>query len=237
MTAQDNLSRIHVIEPHQKVNKRCLPTARWPHNGDLLPGFHIQLQMLQQRYILSIRKRDILQLQAAVRLPHNYGVPGIRDLGRLLDKIKDPFCTCKCILQLRHHAGNLIKGLCILVRITQETGQLSNGNHPAYRRECAHNPDSRIYKPVYKPRTGIGNGREEYGFQAYFLQPAVDLIKTFQRTVPVTKGLDDLLVSHHFIHQGSHLRPRFRLCPEHGVRSFCYKAGYKKRQRRDQNDH
>ena len=43
------------------------------------------------------------------------------------------FCAGKCILEFRHDTGNLIKRFCILIRIGQKAGKLSDADDPGHR--------------------------------------------------------------------------------------------------------
>ena len=52
---------IHVVEPHEQVDKRRLAAAGGTDNGDTLAVSDIQVEMLDQADLRHIREGDVLQ--------------------------------------------------------------------------------------------------------------------------------------------------------------------------------
>ncbi len=178
--------------------------------------------------------RCILQYARTFRLLH---------LRRLLYQRKNTRCARKRVLKLRKYAGNLIKGLGVLVGIAQKAGKRSHGDtadsrdKPSDGRKCSRYTDTGVYKAVDKPCGRIRQGGKESRIQGIFCQLFIDFIKAGQRLVFIGKSLHHLLISYHFIYQRRLLAPRLRLQLKHFIGSSGNKRRHKKTDRRNADHH
>ena len=112
-----NLTAVYIIEAHQKVNQCCLSAAGRPHDRNPLSRLYLQIEILDQLLVRHIAEVDVFKLYIALRVFKHLRILCIRHLRLLVDQLKDPRRAGKRILQLRHNAGNLVEGLCVLVCI------------------------------------------------------------------------------------------------------------------------
>ncbi len=152
----------------------------------------------------------------------------LRNLRLLLDKLKHPAGAGKRCLQLRHHAGDLIEGLRVLVGVAQKAGELPHADAPFDRQKSPKDPDARIDKAVDKARAGIGQRGEEDRLHVRLFQPAIDLAKPLHHLRLMAERLHHLLISDHLIDQRSLLASRLRLQFGHAESPLRDKARDKK---------
>ena len=151
-----NTALIHVIKTHQQIDNRGFSTAGGTNNSHPLSRFYRQVKILHQFCVRCIRKIHMRQNHISTRIFQCLYMGRLRYLRFFLDQFKNSCRTGKRILQFCHHAGNLIKRFCILIRITQETGQLANCKPPANNRKRSDQSNPRVRQTVYKPGRRIG---------------------------------------------------------------------------------
>ena len=138
----------------------------------------------------------------------------IRVLFQFIQHLEQPSGAGQGVLQLGHHAGDLIKGLGILVCVAQKAGPLSHRNAPLDGEQRAHQGHSGIYHGVDKPGDRVGQAAVKDGLQTGRLKAAVDLVKAVQAVVLLLKGLDHLLPLDHLVDEGGLFPPHLALPPE-----------------------
>ncbi len=121
---------INIIEPHQQIYDSCFSASGRSYDRDALTGLHLEIEILYQLLLGIVGEVYILHRDVSLGLCQDCRALRIRDLRLLLDKLKHPAGTCKRCLELRHHAGNLIKRLRVLVRVAQKAGELADTDAP-----------------------------------------------------------------------------------------------------------
>ena len=178
-----------------------------------------------------------MNLHAALHRLGTLGILRLRAALRGLNQLEYAARAGKGVLQLRHHAGNLVKGLGVLVGVVQEAGEIAHGNAAANgdKRTCqAH---TRIDYGVDKPGAGIDQRGEENGFQRRLLQPSVDLVELLHGSVLMAEGTNHLDIADGFIDEARLLATGDGLQPEHGIGSGGDEVRNQQRQGRDAHHH
>ena len=236
MSVHAQAAAANLIKAHQQVDQRCLAAAGGSHQGNALPGLYRQVHILDQRHVGQIAELDVFKRHGTGAMLQRVSIGGIGQDRRFVNQIKHALGARHGVLQLGHNAGNIIKGLGILVGVIQKDRQLTHGNAAANGRKRAQNPHRRIHQRVDKPGAGVGHGGVEHRADAAFLQRLVDDIKAGFGAALVPEGAHQLLVADQFLHKPGHLGAGFALQLEHrvGVRGnvACHKDG-KRRQRHD----
>ncbi len=232
-----NLTAVHIIEPHQQIDKRCLSAACRAHDGHPLPRLHLQIEILDQLFFRCIAEADLFQLHIASGICKSLGRFAVRRLGFLVNQLKNAGGTHESVLQLRYHTGYLVKGLGILIGITQKAGQTPYTDAPADSHKSAEDPHSCIHQTVYETSGGIHQGGKKDSLQGAFFQPAVNFRKFLLHGLLPGEGLYDLLIPDHFFYKGGLLSPGFRLQLKHGIGPGGYKTGHQEGNRRDTDHH
>ena len=108
---------VHVVKAHEQVDNRGLAAAGGAHQGHPLAGLHLQVEVLKQGLLRPVGEGHVLDGHAAPSVFQHPGAGGVGDLGPLLDELEHTARAGQGVLQLRHHAGNLVKGLGVLVGV------------------------------------------------------------------------------------------------------------------------
>ncbi len=66
-TVERDATGVDLVEPHHQVDERGLARARRAHDRDRLAGLGDQREVLDQRRLLDVPERDVLELEAALR--------------------------------------------------------------------------------------------------------------------------------------------------------------------------
>ncbi len=168
-TIHPDTSFLHIIKTHQQIDDRSLTASGRSYNRHSLSRFYFQIKVLDQLLLRNILKLHIGKLYVALRLFQHPAVLCIGNLRLLLYQVKDTSRADKGILQLCHHTRYFIKGLGILIRIAQKTGQASYADAASDCQKRAENPHTRIHKTVDKTGGRVGKGGEKNSFQRAFL--------------------------------------------------------------------
>ena len=235
MSLHGDRTVLHVIEPHKQVDKRGLAAAGRPDDGDPLSGLHIQIEITDQLLPLFIREIHMFRLYITLYMVKCHRILRLRRLRLFFDQVKDPLGACHRVLELRHHTGDLIERLRILIGVTQETGELADRQRAVYHAERTGDPDACINKAVDKTGGRISDRREKCRLQGRLPQPFVDLIKLLCHLLSPAECLDHFLVLHHLIDQARLLSADLRLQPEHGEGPSRDKVCHQERDRCDQH--
>ena len=238
--AHPDLPAVDLVKAHQQVDQRGLAAAGGAHQGDALAGLCLQAQVLEQRCLRRVAKAHMVKLDAAVfgrggvQRP---GVGGVGADGRLVDQVKHPLGAGQGVLQLGHHAGNVVEGLGVLVGVVEE------GRQPAHRDGAADGqkrPDDRhrrIDQRVDKAGGGVGQGGEEHRPHTAFLQVQIDALEPLFGAGFVAEGPHQVLVAHQLLHQRGHLGAGLALHLEHRVGALGDEPRHKNGQRRQDHHH
>ena len=106
---------VHIVEPHQQVDHRGLAAAGGAHQGHPLAGFDFQVEVFNEGPVLLVGKSHFPDGHGALGVLEHPGVGAVGGLGLLFDELKHPPGAGQGVLQLGDHAGNLVKGLGVLV--------------------------------------------------------------------------------------------------------------------------
>ena len=158
---QSDLSLIHIIEPHQKIDKRRFSTSCRTHNRNSLPWLHMKIQILNQRPLWCIGKRDMFQIYVSfhiLKFPNRLFLFWNR---RLVNQRKNPLCRHQRILKFRHYPGNFIERFRILIGIVQKASQLPHSNGSPNSQQRSDDSYRCIDNGIYKPSGWIYNRRKE----------------------------------------------------------------------------
>ena len=107
---------VYVIEAHQKIDEGGLAATGGTYNGDPLTGFDVQVQVLNKLLLGGVREGDVMECNVTFYLGQFF-MTGFGQGGGIIGEIKDPSGAGQSVLQLGDDAGNLIKGLGVLVGV------------------------------------------------------------------------------------------------------------------------
>ena len=116
-TIQQDFAPVRVVEPHEKVNKGGFSAACGADNGNALARFYTEIKVLDQGLFRDVGELQIVNLHAAPNRLRPLGVLRLRGALRGFNQFEHPSGTGQRVLQLRHHAGNLVEGLGILIGV------------------------------------------------------------------------------------------------------------------------
>ena len=227
---------VHVIEPHEQVDEGGLAAARRAHDGDALTGLHVEAQPLDQRAVGQVAEGDVFQLHMTVRLQYG-GVRGFRHLIVGVQQVEHAGRTGQSILQLRHHAGDLVEGLGVLVGVAQKHAQLADGDAAPHCVHGTHKAHACVHDVVHKAGGGVGQAGKEDGLQAHILQTAVYLVKGGKALGLVAEGLHHLLALDHLVDQRGLLAAHGALALEVTIAALGKEACHHKAERGDAHHH
>ena len=183
----------------------------------------------------QIREWNILYFHISINIRQMNCMFRFRYLRFFINQCKYSLRTCNRILKFCHNSGNLIKWLCVLICIAQETGQLSYAHCTAYNCKCSGNSNSCVNQTVNKSCRRVRDGWEKCCPQGCLLQSFIHFVETLCCIFSAPKCLNHFLVSDHFINQSCLLSTYFRLQAEHTKCSLCNKICYKEWYRCDKN--
>ena len=195
------------------------------------------MEILNEGLLRPVGKGHILNGHLALGVFQHPGVRGVRALSGLLNQFKDPAGAGQGVLQLRHHAGDFVKGLGVLVGVAQKGGELAHGKAAAHHAQRAHDAHAGVHQGVDEPGGGVGDGGEEDGPQAALAQPLVDLVELLQGFLLLAESLHHLLVSNHLFHKAGLLPTHLGLQPEHIIRALGDESRHQQGHRRDDHHH
>ena len=227
---------IHIVEAHEQVDHRRLAAACRADDGDALAGLNVQREIFDQLAIRGIGEMHMVDGDFAVGLDDLLRVRRVGRLGGFVNQLEDAARASQRVLQLRHHAGNFVKRLGILVCVREEARQAADGQMAADGRQRARKADRGIYQRVDKARAGVGQRREERRLERTLAQTLVDFVERGERLVFVAECLNELLLADGLVNQRGLFAARGGLQAEHGVGSLGDEVGNQQRQRRNQHD-
>ena len=135
---------VHIIEAHEQVDEGGLAAAGRADDGNALAGLYGEIQIFDQMLLRRVGERDVLQLYAAGDGFKLLRVQCVRRFGRLVDQLEDPCGAGQRVLKLRDHAGDLVEGLGVLVRVAEEARQSADRDRACHGAERAGKADAGI---------------------------------------------------------------------------------------------
>jgi len=66
ISVDEHLPAFHVVEPLQQAGNRALPRAGRPNDGDGLPGFDVQVEIIEHGHIRLVAERDVAELDISL---------------------------------------------------------------------------------------------------------------------------------------------------------------------------
>ena len=121
--------------------------------------------MLDQRNLTGVRETYILESHTSFHMIQCLRIRCIFRYRFLIQELEDSSRTCQRVLKLCYHTGDLVERFGILVRIVQETAQLTNRDSSLDRGKGSEDTNTRIHQSVDKTGGRVGNGRKERCFQ------------------------------------------------------------------------
>ena len=161
----------------------------------------------------------------------------VRLFLRLLHQRKNAGGACQCVLQFCHNRADVVKWFHILVCIGEQNRQTADGQAAERDEQNADQSNTGINDAVDKPCTRIGQATVKCRLLAVLHELLVDFCKTSGSALFISKGLDNGLTAHHLIDQRGLSAAHFTLLLEQTIRTAGDKAGDKKTQRSQHNDH
>ena len=164
-----------------------------------------------------VGERDVLQLYAAGDGFKLLRVQCVRRFGRLVDQLEDPCGAGQRVLKLRDHAGDLVEGLGVLVRVAEEARQPADRDRACHGAERTGKADAGINNIVNDARGRVRHGRKERRTHGRRRQTVVDLVKLAQTLALVRESLHDALTAQLLVDQRGLLPACLGLQLEHGI--------------------
>ena len=234
---EKDFAPVRVVKPHEKVDKGSLSAARGADDGHPLAGLDGQVEVPDQGLVRRVREAKVLDLHCALHLFRTFRMLRLRRPRRGFDQLEHPSCAGQRVLQLRHHAGDLVKGLGVLVGVVQEAGEVAHGDAAGNGDQRTAQAHARIHHGVDEPGTGVHQRREENCPQRRLLQPSVDLVELLHGRLLMAEGLHHLDIADGLVDQAGLLAPGNGLELEHGIRPCRNEIRHQQRQRRNADHH
>ena len=153
------------------------PQPVGPTSANSLSRLHLQIKILNQRMLLMIRKRNVVNLHPAFCTGRMCSIRVIRCFCRLIHHRKHPLCAGKSSLKLSDNPRNLVKWLGVLVCVGQKAGQCTDGKSAANAGERSHQSNRRVHHAIDKSRAGIGQRGIKLCLDTCIVQLVVDAVK------------------------------------------------------------
>ena len=150
-----NRTGVYIIKPHQKIDQRGLSAARRSNNRHALTLLYVQIEILDQLFVRHIRKRHVIAVHIAFRIPERNRVLLFRNLRRRVDQLEQTRRARNRVLQLRDNAGNFIERLRVLIGIAQKARQHAHRHAAGQHRQRARQANARIYDRIDESRRRI----------------------------------------------------------------------------------
>ena len=227
---------VHIIEAHEQVDEGGLAAAGRADDGNALAGLYVEGKALDQRAVGQVAEGNILQLHMAVRL-QNGGVLDFRHLIVGIQQLEHAGGAGQSVLQLRHHAGDLVEGLGVLVGVAQKHAQLADGDAAPHRVHSTHKAHACVHDVIHKAGGRVGQAGKEDGLQAHVLQTAIHLVKGGKALGLVAEGLHHLLALDHLVDQRGLLAAHGALALEVTIAALGKEACHHEAQRGDAHHH
>ena len=125
-TVQQDLAAVDVIEPHQQVDDGGLAGTRRAHQGDLLAGFDLQVEVPDHRLSRNVGEIHVAEFDRAVRLGfvHRSGFV----LGGSIHDLEDPLRAGDSRLDLAVELSQLVDGPRELLGVDGKGGDDTHGD-------------------------------------------------------------------------------------------------------------
>ena len=225
---------IHIVKAHQQIDECGLTATGRAYDGHPLTGCNLQIQIPDQGFFGHIGEFHMLQLH----LTHLGSVRQFRFLRGLLlliQQVEHPLGAGNRVLQLCHHAADLIEGLCILAGVTQKYAELTDGNAAGAYKQRTYQSHCRIDNVVDKSCAGVGKAGEEGSMQRRLGKAVVAFRKLLQTLFLMTVGFHHPLTLYQFIDEGCLDAPLLGLLLEMLMGAPRNKAGYQEGHGRQQH--
>ena len=125
---EKDFAPVRVVKPHEKIDEGGLSAARGADDGHPLAGLDGQVEVPDQGLVRRVGEAKVLDLHCALHLFRTFRMLRLRRPRRGFDQLEHPPRAGQRVLQFRHHAGNLVKGLGVLVGVVQEAGEVAHGD-------------------------------------------------------------------------------------------------------------
>jgi len=227
---------IHVVKAHQQVDHRRLAAAGRADDGDALAGLNVQREILDQLTIRGVGEIHVVDGHRAVGTVDLLRVRRIGRLRGLVDQFKDAPRAGQRVLQLRHHAGDFVERLGVLVGVREEARQPADGQAAVDGGQRARKADRRVHQRIDEARAGVGQGGEERRLERAVAQALVHLVERSKGLRLVAEGLNELLLADGLVDERGLLAARHGLQAEHRIRPLGDEVGDQQRERRDEHD-
>ena len=147
------------------------------HQGDALTGCHLEVDVGKDGALRRVAKAHVVQGDRARDLPQLQGALGLRELRGLVDEREDALGAGHGVLQLGHHARDVVEGLGVLVGVGEEGRKAAHRDAAGERHKGAEDAYGRVHQRVGKAHGGVGQRREEHGLEVLVSQGGVHLVE------------------------------------------------------------
>ena len=171
--AQQNLTGIHVIEPHEQVDEGGLAGTGGTDDGDVLALLDPDGEIPDQGRVLRVGEVHMAELHGAVAAAWQFGGDG-RFLRQIQDA-HDPPGGGLGLLQGAEAVGDLLQRLGELPGVEHHGDDDADGDAVLHDQPAAHQIDGDVGQGVGRGDDRLNDGGEETGAALFRNLPLVDL--------------------------------------------------------------
>ena len=153
-----DLPGIDVVEAHEEVYDGGLSGAGGTDQGDLLPGLHLQVEIIDDLLPGHIAEIHMAELDHSVARRHRLRPAPV--LALLIQDREDPLRACDRRLDLAEQLCKLVDGTGELLGIDDEGGDHAYGDHSPKGKPCAegcHDDKGAVVQHVHDRPHGVAD--------------------------------------------------------------------------------
>ena len=131
-TVYGDASALHVVKTQNQIDQRGFTGSGGPHNGDLVSGTHMEIQVMDQQPVVGVSELYMVEVHISLRL---FGEFLCLDLGHLflgIQEFKDSLGRRHGRLHDVGDVGNLVDGLGKLAQILDKGLDHADGEPAVY---------------------------------------------------------------------------------------------------------
>src|SRR5579885_2097534 len=228
---------VEFVETHQQIDQRGLPCTRRADNRDGLSRLHVDVHILDQRYILFIAEADMLELDRAAWSLDHLRVCGIWLLLWLVEQFKDALRRGDGGLDDVSDIGKLRDRHSELLRVLDERLHVTNRNRTLRYHDAADDTHEDVADVADEAHQWHDDSGDELRPPACIIVLRVQFIEMLHRLALVSEGLDDFVSGVHRLDMAIELTERALLPREVDLRAFGDEARHEQAERQGQHNH
>ncbi len=168
---------VHVVEAHQQLDHRGLACPRRPDDGDLLTGFGLRAEVVDDDFVGHIPKVDILEFDVTIHLLQFDRLGGFHDLLRLRQELEDALRRRRRLLQHVGDVGKLRDRLCERADVLDECLDVAHGDGVACGQPPTDDGDGDVAQVADKRHQRHHQPRQELRFPGRFVERDVGFVE------------------------------------------------------------